>query len=300
MLNFTRALSELPRLACLVGLVTTLSLRTNHAIALQSTITEAEGNACRGAHRSRTETEHMALAEAKRNAGEFAATMIENKTEDEDLGLKQDLVTAFSKASVEILKVLRQEWYKESAGGNCYRIRIQAEVIPDRKTMEKTESKQAQRDDPSLPLKVKLWAGRTVYRRGDVVRVYLKGNKPFYAQLVYQNSEGDLIQLLPNPYRDENYFHGGVTYEVPSGKDRFELTVIPPFGEETIILYGSTAPLGEIELEESGPVYTVITPADQVSRSLRGLRIEKKSKAPAAEQAAAEFDEAHYKITISR
>jgi hypothetical protein len=85
-----------------------------------------------------------------------------------------------------------------------------------------------------------------------------------------------------------------------SGKDKFEMVVIPPFGEETIILYGSTAPLGKIELEDSGPVYIVITLADQVSRSLRGFRIEKNSEGPGTEQAAAEFDEAQYKITISR
>ena len=253
-----------------------------------------------GEDRSRKETERVALADAKRNAGEFAATMIKSITEVEDAVLKQDLITAFSKASVEILKVLHKQWYKESGAGDCYRIKIQAEVIPDQKAMEKTESKQAQHDDPSLPLKVKLWSDRTTYSEGDVVKVYLKGNKPFYAQLVYQDSQGDLIQLLPNPYREENYFNGGVTYEVPTGKDKFELAVTPPFGKETIILYASTAPLGEIELEDSGPVYTVITPADQVSRSLRGLRIQKKFEGPDEEKAAAEFDEAEYKISISK
>ena len=37
--------------------------------------------------------------------------------------------------------------------------------------------------------------------------------------------------------------------EIPSGNDRFELEVSPPFGEEDIIVYSSLTSLGDINLQ---------------------------------------------------
>lgn len=49
--------------------------------------------------------------------------------------------------------------------------------------------------------------------------------------MLYRDAGGATVQLLPNPYRTENYFNGGVVYEIPSGSDKFDLTVSPPLGE---------------------------------------------------------------------
>ncbi len=106
----------------------------------------------------------------------------------------------------------------------------------------------------------------------------MKGNKPFYARLLYRQTDGSLVQILPNPYRKENYFQGGVVYEVPSGPDNFELKVTPPFGEEHIILYASTQDLGDIELEVSGGVYTVKTLSKGLGDRIRGIKIVGKKK----------------------
>ena len=54
-----------------------------------------------------------------------------------------------------------------------------------------------------------------------------------------------MVQILPNPYRNENYFQGGAVYEIPSGNDRFDLEISPPFGKENITVYASTSPLGQ-------------------------------------------------------
>ena len=62
----------------------------------------------------------------------------------------------------------------------------------------------------------------------------MRGNKPFYAKVIYKETTGNLIQILPNPYRKDNYFNGGVIYEIPSGNDKFELEVNPPFGRRAL------------------------------------------------------------------
>ena len=205
--------------------------------AAQSTIKIAEGSACMGDDKSRKQTETAALADAKRNAVESVKTYVSSATEVKDFELQKDLVSAYANATVEVLETLEKGWYKDPGQGDCYRIKLKAEVIPDEKAMKKAGAKAADAalDDPSLPLTVKVWTDKTSYAAGEKIRIYLKGNKPFFARVIYRDAVKNNLQLLPNPYRRDNYFQGGVIYEIPSGKDQFELEVNPPFGEENII-----------------------------------------------------------------
>jgi hypothetical protein len=132
-------------------------------------------------------------------------------------------------------------------------------------------------DDPTVPLNVGVWTDKKEYRKGEKIKIYLKGNKPFYCRVVYNDASGKLIQLLPNPYRKENYFNGGAIYEIPSGKDDFELEVEPPFGTESVVVYASTAEIGEIDLKASGGVYEVKTSIEEIGIHTRGVGIKKKA-----------------------
>ena len=97
--------------------------------------------------------------------------------------------------------------------------------------------------------------------------------------LSIKSKTGKMVQILPNPYRDENYFQGGVIYEIPSGNDRFDLEISPPFGEENITVYASTSPLGEIDLQTQGGVYFVKTKAKDIGERTRGITLTGKSTA---------------------
>ena len=109
------------------------------------------------------------------------------------------------------------------------------------------------------------------------MRIYIKGNKPFYARVIYKDAAGKNVQILPNPYRNENYFQGGVIYEIPSGNDKFDLEISPPFGEENITVYASTSPLGDIDLHTQGGVYFVKTKANDIGARTRGIKLTGKS-----------------------
>jgi hypothetical protein len=85
--------------------------------------------------------------------------------------------------------------------------------------------------------------------------------------------KGELLQLLPNPYRPDHYFNGGAIYEIPAGADRFEMEVIPPFGNENIIVYASTSPLGEINLTPEGGVYRVKTSSENIEKNSRAVSL---------------------------
>lgn len=266
----------------------------------QSIITEGEGYACMGEDKSRKATETTATADAKRKATESASTYIKSETHVKDAMLEKDLLAAYANAQVRVLQELLKEWYKEQGLGDCYRVKLKVEVIPDEKAMTSMAKKDQEslESDPSAPLSVRIWTDRKEYREGDKMRVYLKANKPFYARVVYRQADASLMQLLPNPYRIENYFSGGTVYELPAGGDQFDLEVAPPLGSEAITVYASTAQLGDMAITSAGPVYAVRVIADQVPLKSRGIQIKKSDGG--RDSATAEFAEAVSLVTTGK
>ena len=262
--------------------------------AAQSTITEGEGYSCMGVDKSKRQTEREAMEEAKRNAVERAKTYIKSQTAVKDFQLEKDLVEAYASAQVKIVEELDKKWYRDAASGDCYAVRIKAEVIPDEKTLQGIPGAAKLEDEPSAPLSVRLWTDKQEYVQGEKMKIYLKGNKPFYARVLHRGVRGELLQLFPNPFRKENYFNGGVIYEIPSGNDRYELEISPPFGEETIVLFASTTPLGDIGLAQEGPLYQVRTRSADVGIRTRGVKLAEKSDGGAA--GGAEFVERQLQV----
>jgi len=264
------------------------------AFSAQSAITEAESYACMGYDKSRKQTEEEALTNAKRKAVEYVSTYIKSETRVKDFQLEKDLIEAYANATVKIIQELERSWYRDPSSGDCFKVKIKAEVIPDEKAMAKLSKEKEVTDDPAAPLNVQVWTDKKEYKQAEKIRIYLKGNKPFYARVLHRGVKGELLQLLPNPFRKDNYFNGGVIYEIPSGSDKFMLEVIPPFGEEDIIVYASCSPLGDIGLQSEGGVYRVTTEGKYVGEKTRGIQI--KEKATDKEAAASEFFESKVSI----
>lgn len=255
--------------------------------ATQSVIVEAVGIASMGDSKSKKQTMEEAKANALRNASENAGIYISSETKIKNYMMESDIVEAFAKADVKILSETG-EWFRDESLGDSYKLTIKAEVTP--KEMKEIPGKSAMSEDPNAPLNVKLWTDKnqTVFKAGDKINLFLIGNKPFFARVVYVQTDSTQVQLLPNPFRKDNYFLGGTVYTLPSGNDVYELTVEPPFGSEKIVVYASTGELGDVKLENAGSVYTVgERPADTGIKT-RGIKISKKTGGTAQ---AAEFDE---------
>ena len=264
-------------------------LLSSNLHASQSTIVEVEGQACMGYDKSRKQTEDEALTHAKKKAVQHAATYIKSESRVKDFELEKDLVEAYSNATVKVIQELSRTWYRDVSLGDCCQVKIKAEVIPDNEAMERISKGKGQTDDPSAPLNVQLWTDKKDYKEKEKIKIYIRGNKPFYARIVHKGGNGELLQLLPNPYRKDYYFNGGVIYEIPSGQDRFEMEVTPPFGQEDIIVYASTSPLGEINVAPAGGVYEIKTKPDKIAIESRGVSL--KEMNPGQKTKAAEFSE---------
>ena len=274
------------------------------AMADSSSITEAEGYSCMGVDYSRKETENLALQDAKRKAVEFSSSHIESTTVMENFALKQDLVEAFARADVKVIDVITATW-QDTDQGDCYTIRIQAEVVPAKERIDRVDP-ETLLADPSAPLTVKLWVSNESPREGDGLKAYVRGNKPFFGRLIYKDAGGTQYQVLPNPFRSDVYFQGGVIYEVPGGNDQFDLTITPPFGEEQLTLYASTAPLGDLDSANLGPVLEIQTAPEEVARKTRGIKIKARpqggsqsSAAPSGAPVVSEFAESMVALTTS-
>jgi hypothetical protein len=270
----------------------------SNVYGIQSTIMESEGYACMGDDKSRKQTEQQSMADAKRNAVENVLTYVKSETKVKDFQVEEDMMKAYANASVKILEVKESLWYKDERSGDCLKTKIKAEVIPDEKAIKEAVLSKVSFDNPGMPLNVRLWTDKKVFKKGDKIRIYIQGNKPFYARVHYRDAKGEIVQLLPNPYRTDNYFNGGVIYVIPSGNDRFDLEVSPPFGEESISLYASTSPLGDIGLSGDGAVYQVITKENDIGIQTRGIKL--KERIEGGKSQASEFFEERMTVTTGR
>jgi len=249
-----------------------------------------------GDDKSRKQTRDVALQDAKRLAMEYAGTYIESESIVENFELKSDLVKAFRKADVKVIDIIQETWADEG----CFTIRIKAEVIPNDELMQQVDTTQMMAD-PRAPLNVKLWTSKDSYTAGDNVRIYLQGNKPFYARLIYVDADQNNIQLLPNQHRSENYFAGATIFEVPANQDKFVMTVGEPFGAEKLVLYASTSPLGQLSTAPAGAdVVVVEDAAPEIPRRTRGISLKKTGADGAGKTTeVAEFAESEVAITTS-
>lgn len=212
-----------------------------------SFITEVEGLAYFSEDKTLRQTRLEAEMDAKRKAVESARVEIKSQTKVEDYQVTYDLILSRAEAGVRVLEM------KDLGldNGNRYRVRIKAEVTYSLKERddEKAESPRLQPGDPvemkEGPLFVKVWTDKTTYHEGEMVKISFVGNKDFYLYLVYQETSGNAVQLMPNLYRPHNVFKGGTTYSVPERRDGFSFRVQSPFGKEKIMFYASTSPIAE-------------------------------------------------------
>ncbi len=259
----------------IIALIICILAATPELYASQSTITEAEGQACMGDDKSKKETEQAALSDAKRKAVDYTLTYLESNTEVKNFVLESDMVKAYSNASVRVIEEIEKGWYRDPSSGECFRLKVKAEVLPDEKKI-KSAGKEASFDDPASLLNVRVWTDKKEYKNSEKIKVYIRGNKPFYARVIYKDASGKTVQLFPNPYSSDNYFRGGTVYEIPSGEDRFDLEVSPPFGSESITIYAGSSQLGDLDLESASGIYDIKTKPADIGAKTRGIKIKQK------------------------
>ncbi|MFX0135520.1 MAG: DUF4384 domain-containing protein [Candidatus Hodarchaeota archaeon] len=242
-----------------------------------SAIVEADGYAYLAENKTIQQIREEAKAIAKREALEKAQTYIKSMTRVENYKLTYDLIESGSEGTV---KILESKDYGITAD-NRYHYWVKAEIKYMLKISAKEKSIGIMSDD-SAPLTVTLRTEKGEYALGDEIRIFIQGNKNFYANIVYEDATGNLIQILPNQYRKDNLFKGNREYMIPDKNDNFSLRIQPPFGTEKIRLYASINVLGKADITPFGKsFYNIRDNLDEYSEKTRGIDVVGKENAGA-------------------
>lgn len=213
----------------------------------RSSIHTIDGYAYLSENMTLAQTRATAFANAKRQALESAKTYIKSKTKVKDFQVEYDMIWSDAEGAVTVLE--QKDHGVE--GNNRYHVWIKAEVLYDLKP-KKPEAYQGVIMDSDAPLTVKVWTDKKRYKMGENIRIFVQGNRDFYARIVDITSGGEIIQLLPNDFRKINFFRGGEVYTIPDKGDHFDLKVAPPYGEDRLVVYASEVPLGKVVTDSVG------------------------------------------------
>ena len=151
--------------------------------AKRSTIVEANGYGYLGNDKTIEEIKNEALIDAKRKALEMGKVYIKSITKMSNFQVDFDFVQSKAEGNLKIIDM-------KDCGvlENRYRIWIKAEVVYDLLIHDEQDIRKFN-SNPGAPLIVSVWTERKQYREGDEIKIFLKGNKDFYARIIYINAE---------------------------------------------------------------------------------------------------------------
>lgn len=277
----------------------TIRAKEKSTYSTNSLIVEATANACMGKTLSREATEQKAMTNVKRAAAEQAISHVSSTSVVKDGLLAEDIILAYTNSTINILDTLSTSWKQDTITANysdeCYHITVKAEVVPIKQSAPiiMAGDKASPENDPLAPLTIKAWTDKTTYKLGESMHIYFKGNKPFYARIIYFDASGQLIEI--SEYRTMNYFNGGVVYTVPGAEDNFTLQIAPPLGSETLKLYASTQPITPYQGKSLGNnMKILVASASKIDSTTRGLVIVQNKAAQSTTNA--EFAEVHLQV----
>ena len=212
--------------------------------AARSLIVEAEGSSCVSKGQITSKTEEQALSNAINKARSIAAEHVVLQAGLKNSVTEQEVVALYAQAPVRGLQELKRENYRDKFSHRCVRVLVKTEMVPEEKSDELL--KKLTGDGPESPLSVKVWPERQIFRVGENINFFIKGNKPFFATIVYTDAAENIVQILPNPYHRDAFFEANRVYKLPT-EGEYGIKVSPPaFGTERITVYAATTPLDEL------------------------------------------------------
>ncbi len=83
---------------------------------------------------------------------------------------------------------------------------------------------------------------RRVYYDGEYISFYLSLEREGYISLFYRDTEGNLLQLLPNANLSNHWYPRGNRMPFPSLEEPIDYVIVPPFGDELLRVFVSDNP----------------------------------------------------------
>lgn len=81
------------------------------------------------------------------------------------------------------------------------------------------------------------------FEAGDQISFLVTLDRDAYLLMIYEDANHNLVQVIPNRHRNNNFYKNGLFIAVPNRDDPFRFVVKPPFGQETLWVFASSRPL---------------------------------------------------------
>ncbi|MBF0357334.1 MAG: DUF4384 domain-containing protein [Magnetococcales bacterium] len=241
---------------------------------VRSLIRASDGFAYLGEDMTIKQARRAAELDAKRAVLEGVSTYIESKSQVTDGMLDFDVIK--SEAGGEV-SVLEHKDYGLENGRYHYWIKAEVKYgMKPKKVVAAASSNSSLWSSSNAPLTVRVWSDHKVFKDGDMMVLFLEGNRDFYARVVDYMSDGSIVQLLPNTHRQDNFFKGGMVHKIPDYDkgDQFEMEIGPPYGTDRIVVYASNSPLGSVPTDDIGNGMRLYQGTqEQMSKKSRGVSI---------------------------
>lgn len=105
--------------------------------------------------------------------------------------------------------------------------------------------------DKNADFNISVWMERKLYRIGDTVTINLKSSRDCYVTLLNVRSNGEIWELFPNIYNENNSIKANVTYTIPSNNDNFRLATVDPPGSEYIKAIASSIRITHEQIKQA-------------------------------------------------
>tara|TARA_Y100000310_G_scaffold84223_1_gene81017 strand:+ start:2697 stop:4355 length:1659 start_codon:yes stop_codon:yes gene_type:complete len=104
--------------------------------------------------------------------------------------------------------------------------------------------------DKYADFNVKVWMDRKEYRIGDPVMINVQTNKDCFVTLLNVRSNGEIWELFPNNYNQNNFIKANTRHTIPSSNDNFQLTVVAPSGQDYIKAIATSIPITREQISQ--------------------------------------------------
>ena len=82
---------------------------------------------------------------------------------------------------------------------------------------------------------------------GDNLFFLISLDQDAYLTVVYQNAEGDILQLIPNKNQQNRFYKSGLFIQLPGADSNFRFIIQAPFGQESLWVFASDLPSPELK-----------------------------------------------------
>ena len=107
----------------------------------------------------------------------------------------------------------------------------------------------ARTEQPGFLVRASVNRASRSYRESDVLYVNVVSEKDAHVYVLYQQADGETMQIFPNRTQPENRITARQSVQIPAAGDLFRWVVGPPFGKEVIKVVASEKPIANLETE---------------------------------------------------